>query len=94
MIGCNSSHEKTVSKEETFSGTLVMEDKTNTTNDSLLSVITCPKCGHRKEEVMPTDYCVIRYTCENCKTTIYPKKTDCCVFCSYGTKKCPSMQES
>lgn len=70
----------------------MMKDSLNTTNDSLISVITCPKCGHQKTEVMPTDYCVIRYTCENCQTTIYPKETDCCVFCSYGTKKCPSMQ--
>ncbi|MBK8554986.1 MAG: hypothetical protein IPL65_04075 [Lewinellaceae bacterium] len=59
----------------------------------LQSVITCPSCGHRKEETMPTDQCVFFYTCENCNTTFRPKPGDCCVFCSYGTVKCPPVQE-
>jgi len=92
IISCNTSTPKNVSKEEASKDTVVMKDELKNTNDSLISVITCPKCGHQKEEVMPTDYCVIRYTCENCQTIIYPKETDCCVYCSYGTKKCPSMQ--
>ena len=56
----------------------------------LLSEITCPKCGHMKTEIMPTEVCVIRYTCEGCKEELTPKGTDCCVFCSYGSKPCPS----
>ena len=61
--------------------------------DTLLeSEITCPKCGHKKMEAMPTDVCVIRYTCEKCKTDLYAKEGDCCVFCSYGLVKCPSKQ--
>jgi hypothetical protein len=56
------------------------------------SEITCPKCGHKKTEVMPTEVCQIKYTCEKCKTVLYPKEGDCCVFCTYGTHKCPSMQ--
>jgi hypothetical protein len=54
------------------------------------SVITCPKCGHKKEEVVPDDHCLIVYTCSHCKARITPKKGDCCVFCSYGTVKCPT----
>jgi|TARA_R110000737_G_scaffold157205_1_gene185731 hypothetical protein len=57
------------------------------------SEITCPECGHKKTEVLPTDVCAIKYTCENCKTELTPKKGDCCVFCTYGTHKCPSMQD-
>ncbi|MCF6213944.1 MAG: hypothetical protein L3J45_07965 [Flavobacteriaceae bacterium] len=57
------------------------------------SVITCPKCGHKKEEVMPTDACQFFYECENCKTILRPKEGDCCVYCSYGSHKCPSIQE-
>ncbi len=59
---------------------------------SLYSEITCPKCGHKKMEKMPTDVCVITYICEKCKTQLHPKDGDCCVFCTYGTNKCPSKE--
>ena len=54
--------------------------------------MTCPKCGFKKMVTMPTDVCVLKYTCEKCKAEMFPKKGDCCVYCTYGTKKCPSMQ--
>ncbi len=57
------------------------------------SEITCPKCGHKKMETMPTDVCLLKYTCEQCKSVLVVKDGDCCVFCSYGTHKCPSKQE-
>jgi hypothetical protein len=56
------------------------------------STITCPQCGHVKGETMPTDACQWFYECERCKTVLRPKAGDCCVFCSYGTNKCPPMQ--
>ena len=58
----------------------------------LKSTITCPNCGHKKTELMPTDACQYFYECENCKQVIKPKEGDCCVYCSYGTVKCPSIQ--
>jgi hypothetical protein len=58
----------------------------------LKSVITCPVCGHKKEETMPTDACQYFYKCEECKTILKPIARDCCVYCSYGTVKCPPMQ--
>lgn len=58
----------------------------------LKSIITCPKCGHKKEELMPTDACQYFYECEKCKTVIKPKQGDCCVYCSYGSVKCPPIQ--
>lgn len=58
----------------------------------LESIITCPNCGHKKKEIMPTDACQFFYDCENCKRVIKPKQGDCCVYCSYGTVKCPSKQ--
>ncbi len=57
------------------------------------STITCPQCGHAKEETMPTDRCMFFYKCENCSARLKPKPGDCCVFCSYGTVKCPPIQE-
>lgn len=56
------------------------------------STITCPECGHAKVETMPTDACQWFYECENCKAVLRPKSGDCCVFCSYGTNKCPPIQ--
>ena len=56
------------------------------------SLLTCPACGHSKLEVMPTDACQYYYECESCKQLLKPKAGDCCVFCSYGTVKCPPMQ--
>ncbi len=57
------------------------------------STITCPECGFRKEEQMPTDACQYFYECAHCKALLKPKRGDCCVFCSYGTVRCPPMQE-
>ena len=59
---------------------------------TLGSVITCPACGIAKQETMPTDACQWFYECTGCKTLLKPKPGDCCVFCSYGTVKCPPVQ--
>jgi hypothetical protein len=56
------------------------------------STITCPTCRHKKVEIMPTNSCVYFYVCEKCKTQLKPLKGDCCVYCSYGTIKCPPIQ--
>ena len=58
----------------------------------LESTITCPNCGHQKKEIMPTDACQFFYECEQCKTVLKPKQGNCCVYCSYGSVKCPSIQ--
>ncbi len=58
----------------------------------LNSIITCPVCAHSKEETMPTDACQYFYHCEKCQTVLKPVEGDCCVFCSYGTVKCPPIQ--
>lgn len=60
----------------------------------LQSTITCPECGHKKEETMPTDACQYFYECENCKKVFKPINNDCCVYCSYGTVPCPPIQEN
>lgn len=58
----------------------------------LESVLTCPQCGQRKQETMPTDACQFFYECTACAAVLRPKAGDCCVFCSYGTVKCPPIQ--
>jgi hypothetical protein len=59
---------------------------------TLQSMITCPECGHKKEETMPTNACQYFYECGNCKKILKPTGKDCCVYCSYGTVACPPIQ--
>lgn len=54
--------------------------------------LTCPKCGREQSADMPTDACVHFYKCEQCGKVMTPKKSDCCVFCSYADTKCPPKQ--
>lgn len=56
------------------------------------SIITCPHCNFSKTEEMPVDSCQFFYQCDNCQTVLKPKEGDCCVYCSYGSEKCPSQQ--
>ena len=58
----------------------------------LKSVITCLMCNHQRQETMPTDACQYFYECANCGALLRPKLGDCCVFCSYGSVKCPPVQ--
>lgn len=60
----------------------------------LESTITCPECGYARTETMPTDACQWFYECQNCKAMLRPKPNACCVFCSYGSVKCPPIQQS
>src|SRR5215471_18295218 len=56
------------------------------------SIITCPHCGRTKTEPMPVDACQIVYQCTGCGVQLRPKAGDCCVFCSYGSVRCPPVQ--
>ena len=60
---------------------------------TLESILTCPKCGFRKRESMPTDACQFYYECGNCGALLRPSAGDCCVFCSYGSIPCPPIQQ-
>nr|WP_294846419.1 GDCCVxC domain-containing (seleno)protein [uncultured Sphingomonas sp.] len=57
------------------------------------SILTCPNCGVSKSETMPTNACWFFYDCTGCRKMLRPLPGDCCVFCSYGTVKCPPIQQ-
>ncbi|MGH6890824.1 MAG: GDCCVxC domain-containing (seleno)protein [Dongiaceae bacterium] len=59
----------------------------------LRSTITCPECGHRATETMPTDFCQYFYDCKRCGAQMKPKTGHCCVFCSFGSVPCPPVQQ-
>jgi hypothetical protein len=58
----------------------------------LQSVLTCPACGAATRETMPTDACLFFWNCPACGSRLKPMAGDCCVFCSYGSVKCPPKQ--
>lgn len=60
----------------------------------LQSTLTCPHCSFQREETMPVDACQYFYECRGCKTLLKPLAGDCCVFCSFGTVKCPPVQDT
>jgi len=56
------------------------------------STITCPHCQFTAVETMPVDACLYFYECAGCGTLLRPRPGDCCVFCSFGSVKCPPIQ--
>jgi len=60
----------------------------------LISELTCPECGHKSNETMPTDSCQYYYECLSCGVLLKPLSGDCCVFCSYGSVPCPPIQQA
>lgn len=59
---------------------------------TLRCVITCPACGARAEEEMSMDACIFFYECRQCHQMLRPRQGDCCVFCSFGSARCPPEQ--
>jgi hypothetical protein len=57
-------------------------------------MLTCPDCGMATAETMPLDRCVFFFECPNCHAVLKPKQGDCCVYCSYGDKRCPFIQDA
>ncbi len=60
----------------------------------LTSTITCPECGRKTTQEMPTDACQWFWDCPHCNAVLRPGQGDCCVFCTYGDVPCPPVQES
>ena len=58
----------------------------------LESTITCPECGFKATETMAVEACQFFYNCKGCGTRLRPRADDCCVFCSFGTTPCPTVQ--
>ncbi|HEU5297050.1 MAG TPA: GDCCVxC domain-containing (seleno)protein [Burkholderiaceae bacterium] len=67
---------------------------TETSAPVLTSVLTCPACGAKSEQTMPTDACIHFHECVSCGTMLRPLPGHCCVFCSFGSVPCPPVQLS
>ena len=54
----------------------------------MISMLTCPLCGHQSAETMPIDACEFFFECAGCGVLLKAKAGDRCVFCSYGDVPC------
>ena len=61
-------------------------------DEKIIGNITCPKCKHVQPLEIPTISCQAMYKCDGCKEIISAEKS-CCVFCDYGDRLCPVMEE-
>jgi hypothetical protein len=58
------------------------------------STITCPACDTARTETMPVNACQYFYEFTGGGSVLRPKHGDCCVFCTYGSVPCPTIQAS
>jgi anaerobic selenocysteine-containing dehydrogenase len=56
------------------------------------SVVTCPVCGTGVRETMSSEAAKRVYHCPKCLAWLRPKEGDHCIYDSYGSVKCPTMQ--
>lgn len=60
----------------------------------LLARITCPLCRVEFEAEIPERARQLFWHCPACEGVIVPKSGDCCVFCSYADRRCPSADSA
>jgi hypothetical protein len=58
----------------------------------LFSTLTCPNCGHHTEFQMPVHASKKFFECPHCKTSFSSKEDECCIFCTFGSVRCPATQ--
>lgn len=58
---------------------------------ALTARIACPLCRKVTEAAIPEGACQFFWDCPACGGVLRPKPGDCCVFCSYADRRCPSV---
>jgi hypothetical protein len=74
--------------------TLAKPRSTNPDWDGVVkdTVMTCPVCRSKVREKMSSEAPRRVYHCPNCLAWLSTKKGDHCIYDSYGSVKCPSVQ--
>ena len=67
--------------------------KTSSHEINLKTVITCQSCGMAEEIMMHPKLPEQKFVCKKCSAELLAQAGECCVFCSYGSVKCPPIQE-
>jgi hypothetical protein len=57
------------------------------------TILSCPYCGKQQRVFMSLSGVKSSLYCFFCEQKIFSKDGVCCVFCSYGSAKCPVAQE-
>ena len=60
---------------------------------NLKTVITCKNCGTSEEVMMHAKLPEQKFICKRCTAELSARADECCVYCSYGSVKCPPVQE-
>ncbi|WP_425451323.1 GDCCVxC domain-containing (seleno)protein [Leucothrix pacifica] len=55
--------------------------------------VTCPGCGCIDTRVMKFEVVEQTYHCPSCQNVYAKKLGSCCIYCSYGSKNCPVIQD-
>lgn len=58
----------------------------------LHSVVKCPECGAFQMEEMPEEALVLAWECPGCGRVIRAAEGACCIYCSWGSVRCPRAQ--
>jgi hypothetical protein len=59
----------------------------------ITTVICCPVCKFKSELRMIPNESKVFHFCEECGAKLKPRPGDCCVYKSFGTVPCVSVQE-
>lgn len=65
-----------------------LNTRTSIEASPIIGTLTCPYCGAKQQAEIPEGKCVPFYVCNACGKTAQAKAGDCCIFCSYGDRKC------
>lgn len=60
----------------------------------LRSIVQCPHCGFKVTERMPQGKKVRHFQCPACAQVLTADEQQCCIFCRYGSVKCPAAQQA
>lgn len=72
---------------------LRLEDSLTDNKSWETALLTCPQCGGKQEEKIPTSACVPSYVCNVCDKTVKAEGDACCVFCLYADRPCPLKKQ-
>lgn len=64
----------------------------NLPKTQMVTLIICNDCQHAFVTEMPLIEEVHQIVCIHCESVMTTNKDQCCVYCSYGSEKCPKMQ--
>ena len=63
-------------------------------SELLEAIITCPACGYRQRLTMEAFGQRLLWPCPACGSSLRPRPGEHCVYCSYASVPCPTVQRA